>query len=883
MEDITLTINGKNISCPSGTSILEAAKRKGIKIPTLCYHPDLEPFGACRLCLVEDEKTGRIMASCVTPVAPNMTIRTDSPAIKTHRTNVIRLMLANHPESCIVCSQGNRCELRQIAADLGVGEVDLYPMPHYTGLEATNPFIVRDLSKCILCGKCIRADHELVVAGAIDYNLRGFKSRPATLYDMPLERSVCTFCGTCLSMCPTGALSLKNEQYVGSPQNESKTICGFCGVGCSIVMGSVDGRIVEVNPSHEQETVNGSTLCVRGHFAHDFLNTKDRLTQPLIRDNGELTPVSWDAALDTVAKQLVDIKKKYGPQSVAFLGSSKCTNEENYLFQKIARVLFETNNVDSGGYMSGRPVLNRVEKRMDGGCRKNPLSNIEKAEAIVLLGADPGHSVPVVSYYLKRASRKGIPLIVVDPKKTEMVPFSSLWLNLIPHTDSQLINGLAAMLWKQNSLDAVFIDRFTEGFDVYCEGLKGLDIESVCRDTGLTMEAMAQTADLLAGKKIAFVCGNGILKQRYGMPSMGALLNLLLMTGSLGSERGGLYIPARENNQVGAWDMGAVPDALPGRRDLDIESARKDWERAWQANISPDRGLDVIRMVEEAEKGSLKALYIMGENPVRSLPQPERVRKSLERLDFLVVQDILLSETCKIANVVLPGAAFCEKAGSFTNMEGRIQSFEPVVAPLGEARADWEILQLLAGKMGSPQHYGSLEKVRGEIARFIPMYRDLDGGVDPGWVRQKGDRRLFEPDGEGTLIPFTPVVSIEHKDINDEYPFTAILGSQRFHLGSGTRTCRSGRIRDYGVKGEIELSLADGASLNLQNGDSVRVESEHGFIEREIKLEKGLSKGLVFIPVAFNANDVMNLIGLTRLGEPDSPGWQECQVKVAKL
>ena len=883
MEDITLTINGKNISCPSGTSILEAAKLNGIKIPTLCYHPDLEPFGACRLCLVEDEKAGRLMASCVTPVAPNMTIRTDSPTIKTHRTNIIRLMLANHPESCIVCSQGNRCELRQIAADLGVGEIDLYPMPHYTGLEAANPFIVRDLSKCILCGKCIRADHELVVAGAIDYNLRGFKSRPATLYDMSLERSVCTFCGTCLSICPTGALSIKNEQYVGSPQNESQTVCGFCGVGCSIVMGSVDRRIVEVNPSHEQETVNGSTLCVRGHFAHDFLNTRDRLTQPMIRDNGELAPVSWDAALDTVAKQLLDIKKKYGPQSVAFLGSSKCTNEENYLFQKIARVLFETNNVDNGGYMSGRAVLNLVEKRMAGACRKTPLCNIEKAEAIVLLGADPGHSVPVVSYYVKRGYRKGTPLIVVDPRKTEMVPFSSLWLPPVPHTDSQLINGLAAMLWKRNSYDAAFIDRFTEGFDAYCEGLKNLDIETVCRDTGIAMGAMEQAADLLADKKIAFVCGNGILKQRYGMSSMDALLNLLLMTGSLGSERGGLYIPARENNQVGAWDMAAVPDELPGRRDLGGEAARKDWERAWQAKISPDRGLDVIRMIEEAEKGTLKALYIMGENPLRSLPQLERVRKSLERLDFLVVQDIILNETCKIANVILPGAAFCEKAGSFTNMEGRIQSFEPVVALLGEAKADWDILDLLACKMGYPQHYGSLEKVRAEIARFIPGYRDLDGHEGSGWVRQKGDRRLFNPDVEGTLIPFTPVVSIEHKDTGDEYPFTAILGSQRFHLGSGTRTCRSDRIRDYGVKGEIELSPEDGASLNLQDGDSVRVESEHGFIERESRLEIGLSEGLIFIPIACNSNDAMNLIGLTRLGEPDSPGWQECQVKVMKL
>ncbi|MBW1703017.1 MAG: (2Fe-2S)-binding protein, partial [Deltaproteobacteria bacterium] len=270
MEDVTLTINGKNISCPSGTSILNAALENRIKVPTLCHHPHLEPVGACRLCLVEDEKTGRIMASCVTPVAPDMTILTDSPTIKTHRTNIIRLMMANHPESCIVCSQGNRCELRQIAAELGVGQTDLYPMPHYTGLEEANPFIIRDLSKCILCGKCIRADHELVVVGAIDYNFRGFKSRPATVHEMPLEKSSCTFCGTCVSICPTGALSVKNTGYVGTSQKESTTICGFCGVGCSFVMGSVDGQIVEVNPSHKENTVNRSSLCVRGHFAHDY-------------------------------------------------------------------------------------------------------------------------------------------------------------------------------------------------------------------------------------------------------------------------------------------------------------------------------------------------------------------------------------------------------------------------------------------------------------------------------------------------------------------------------------------------------------------------------------------------------------------------------------
>ena len=368
METIALTIDGKRITCATGSSILEAAEQNGIKIPTLCHHPDLKPFGACRMCLVEDEKTGGLMASCVTPTAPEMVLQTATPRLVKHRRNIVRLMIAEHPESCIVCSKGNRCGLRQVAADLGVGETDLYHMPNYETLEQANPFIIRDLSKCILCGKCIRADHELVVVGAIDYNLRGFKSRPATAHELGLEKSSCTFCGTCVSMCPTGALSTKNIRYVGSPDQESDSICGFCSIGCSLAMGSADNNIIDVNPAHQPESVNGATLCVRGHFAHDFLNSTDRLISPLIRNYGDvseegMTPASWDEALELVSSRLMEIKRESGPQSVAFLGSSKCSNEENYLFQKIARVLIGTNNVDNGGYIFGQSLLKVFDEK----------------------------------------------------------------------------------------------------------------------------------------------------------------------------------------------------------------------------------------------------------------------------------------------------------------------------------------------------------------------------------------------------------------------------------------------------------------------------------------------------------------------------------------
>ncbi len=883
-NEISITIEGRNINCTPGTSILDAASENGITIPTLCHHPHLKPVGACRLCLVEDEKSGHIMASCVTPASPDMTILTDSPTIKRYRTNIISLMIANHPESCILCNQGNRCELRRIAAELGVGGIGLYPMPHYTGLEEANPFIIRDLSKCILCGKCIRSDHELVVVGAIDYNLRGFKSRPATVHEAPLEQSNCTFCGTCVSMCPTGALLAKNTQHVGSPQKESSTICGFCGVGCSLVMGSVDGLVMDVNPSHLDDKVNRSTLCIRGHFAHDFLNVSERLTVPLIRKEGELSPTTWNEALEVVAKRLLSIKKQNGPQSLGFIGSSKCTLEENYLFQKMARAILGTNNVDNGGYLSGRSVFKRVDERLDGGGRIAPLADLEQAELIFVVGANPTQSLPVVGYALKRASRlKGIPLIIADPIKTDLMPFSSLWLPLIPGSDSELMNGIAAILYRRKSTDIDFINRFTKNFNIYRDGLSSLELEKVSKVTGLDLELIEKAAESVEGKKIAFVLGHGVFQQRFGNLAMDALLNLALMTGSLGSEGTGLYLLSRENNQMGAWDMGAVPDYLPGRQPIHNELIRKNWEQVWGVKLSPDPGLNMVRMIEEAEKGNIRALYIMGENPLRTLPEPERVSKALSKLELLVVQDILANETVDIADVVLPGAAFSEKDGSFTNLEGRIQCFEQVVPPPGEAKTDWEILDLLFTSMGSSKGYSSLQKIREEISHLVPMYGDLEHREETFWIRETSKRRLFHPSGEGDPIPFSPVISPEERTGDESYPFKAILGSLRFHLGSGTRTGYSARIKDFALRGDAEISPEDGVRLNLEDGDKVKITSPHGTISREVALKKDLSPGIIFIPMAFQNNDARHLIELSQIGEMDSSGSKECFVKIERM
>ncbi len=886
MDTIPLTIDGKKIICPSGISILDAAERNRIKIPTLCHHPDLKPFGACRMCLVEDENSGRLMAACVTPAARDMVLNTASSRIVKHRRNIVRLMIAEHPESCIVCSKGNRCQLRQVAADLGIGETDLYHMPNFKPLEQANPFMIRDLSKCILCGKCIRADHELVNVGAIDYNLRGFGSRPATAHELGLEESSCTFCGTCVSLCPTGALSTKNTRFVGSPEYESDSICGFCGVGCRLAMGAANEHIVEVNPAHRTDSVNGATLCVRGHFAHDFLNSADRLVAPLLRrsdaesENG-LVPVSWDEALEQVSTRLMNIKRDNGPQSVAFLGSSKCSNEENYLFQKIARVCVGTNNVDSGGYIFGQSLLKVFDEKTAGGYRLSPLADLSRAEVILALGADPNHSVPVVGYYLKRAARQGIPLIVVDPRQTELSHFAAIWLPIKPRTDLELINGLAAVLCEKEAYDPKYIDRYTEGFSLFRYGLSSLDLDKICQRTGLTENGINSAADVLKGKKIAMVIGHGILQQNNGMHTLGAIFNLSLMSGSLGTPGAGLYILSKENNQPGAMDMGASPDLLPGRQSLGKAAVRKKWEKDWKTSLSPDAGLNMVRMIEAAETGQLKALYIMGENPLRALPQRRRVKKALQKLDFLVVQDIINSETAQIADAVLPGAALCEKMGSVTNLEGRIQTFSPIVKPPGKAKADWEILDLLAVRLGSNSPLESLPKIRKEIQKLVPMYSGLNGDTE-SWIDNVDTKAIFTSKDTAESISFYPVVSTEDKPQDQNYPFTAIVGTQRFHLAGGTRTSASDRIREFALTGKIEISHRDAAALKVNDEDTVVVSSPHGSLTRSVRIKSNLNPGYLFIPTGADQNQAMELFSLSDLTLPGAAGWKTCGVKIEK-
>ena len=424
MEAITITLNGREVSGRPGMTILELAQESGVDIPTLCYDPHLTSIGACRICLVEDERSGRLSASCVTPIEPGMIINTESAKVQERRKTIIKLMLASHPDSCLVCDKGNQCELRRIAADMGIGLLDFQKIPQLATIEEVNPFIERDLSKCILCAKCIRVDQEIVVEGAIDYIHRGFVSKPATVGEMPLENSECTFCGACVAICPTGALMEKNRAYKGTPQKSVSTTCPFCGCGCNIAFEVKDDQIVRARPGKDITVSNGA-LCVKGSYGYDFVHSQERLTSPLLRTEDGFVEVTWEQALDKVAAELNRIKKDSGNDSLALLGSPKCTNEENYLFQKLARTVMGTNNIDNGSRLCSAAGIAGIGSAVGFPGTTNSIDALEKSDAIVVIGADLSSSAPIVGYAVKRAVRyTGAKLLLVDPRQTKLASFA---------------------------------------------------------------------------------------------------------------------------------------------------------------------------------------------------------------------------------------------------------------------------------------------------------------------------------------------------------------------------------------------------------------------------------------------------------------------------
>jgi len=910
---VTLTIDGRKVTVRKLSTVLDAAKKLDIPIPTLCHHPELSPFGACRLCIVKIEGIARPVTACTTLVREGMEVITTSPNLEKLRKTTLELILSDHPNDCMVCERAGDCKLQELAYFYGIRENRFIGERRVYTKKDNNPFIERDMEKCILCGKCVRICDEIQGVGAIDFAYRGFKTKICPPYDKDLN---CEFCGQCVAVCPTGALTGKMWAYKGRQKDikQVDTVCPYCGCGCSLTLHIRRNEIIRV--SSKEDTINEGWLCAKGRFAYGFVNSPDRLTKPLIRiapkEKSEVRSqksevkssfiphpsslfkeVSWDEALDYIAKRLREIKDKYGPDSIGGLSSARCTNEENYLFQKFMRVVIGTNNVDHCVRYCHSSTFSGLATVFGSGAMTNSIPEIENHDVIFVIGSNTTETHPIIGLKIKKAVRKTAELIVADPRKIDLVRFSNLWLRLRPGTDVALLNSMMHIIVKENLIDKKFIEARTEGFEAFKESLDEYTPETGEKITGVPKEDIIKAA-LLYGNAIrpGIYYTMGITQHTHGTENVFAIANLALMTGNLGRESTGVNPLRGQNNVQGATDMGCIPDFYPGYQKVNIPGIKKKFETAWGTELSDKIGLTATEMIGAAIEGNLKALYIMGENPVMSDPDINHTIEALKKLDFLVVQDIFMTETAEFADVVLPAACFAEKDGTFTNTARRVQRVRKAVEPPGLAKEDSRIIMELANRAGYNMRYNYMGEVLHEAGMVWPAVAGIAYGriekMGLQWpcptLDHPGTPYLFKggfPRGKAkfSIVWYRPSEELP----DDEYPFLLSTGRQLFQYHTGSMTRKVDAINKVSSEAYVEIHPDDANALNVSNGEKVKVSSRRGSINIKILISNRPVKGMVFIPFHFK-EAAANILTNPAL-DPFSkiPELKVCSVKIEQI
>ena len=649
-----IIINGNGFSFKEGETIFEVADRNGIDIPSLCYIKGLTPTGACRICVVEVTGARNLLPSCATPAVHNMVVETESERVIQSRRINIELLLASGHHNCLTCEANGDCRLQELAYRYQVETVRFPESASRYPTETSNALIIRDFSRCILCGRCVQACNEVQVNHAISYGYRGAASKIVAVGDLPYDESDCVFCGECVRVCPVGALIEKPSRFQGRPWDIQKvqTTCPYCGVGCQIDLHIRDNEIVKVT-GVEDVHPNFGSLCVKGRFGYDFINKNERLSVPLIKENGQFREVSWNKALSLVAERLGEAKSKYGPDSIGIFSSAKITNEENYVAQKFARAAVGTNNVDHCARLCHSSTVAGLVASFGSGAMTNPIADIERSELILVTGSNTTEAHPVISSCIKRAVESGrAKLMVVDPRKIPLTKFATLWLRQNLGTDVAWANGMMRVIIKEDLYDRAYVESRTEGFEGLKNTVERYSPEYVFKITGIPADDLIQAARIYAQARSASIFfAMGITQHRTGTDNVKSLANLAMLCGNVGVPGGGVNPLRGQNNVQGACDLGALPNVFSGYQRVDDPVIREGMARAWDVEGLPESpGLTVTEMVMKAGEGKIKALYIIGENPLVSDPDLNHAEKALANLDFLVVQDIFLSDTsfCRV-------------------------------------------------------------------------------------------------------------------------------------------------------------------------------------------------------------------------------------------
>jgi formate dehydrogenase major subunit len=871
-KQVTLSIDGREVTVPEGTSVMRAAALADTKIPKLCATDQLEAFGSCRLCLVQIEGMKGLPASCTTPVAQGMKVTTQNKQLADVRRGVMELYISDHPLDCLTCPANGHCELQDMAGAVGLREVRYgYEGANHLKAEKdeSNPYFTFDPSKCIVCSRCVRACDEQQGTLALTIQNRGFDSKVSPSQNVSFMDSECVSCGACVQACPTATLSEKSLIAMGQAEHSVTTTCAYCGVGCSFRAEMKGEEIVRMVPNKDGHANHGHS-CVKGRFAIGYATHSDRITKPMIR--GKITDpwkeVSWEEAIAYAASELKRIQQKYGRDSIGGITSSRCTNEETYVVQKLVRAGFGNNNVDTCARVCHSPTGYGLKNTLGESAGTQNFDSVMQADVIFVIGANPTDGHPVFASQMKRRLRQGASLIVADPRSIDLVRTPHIaarhHLKLRPGTNVALINSLAHVVVTEGLVEEDFvrarceIDSFNLWRDFVSQQKNSPEaMEAV---TGVPAAEVRAAARLYAtARNGAIYYGLGVTEHSQGSTMVMGIANLAMATGNLGREGVGVNPLRGQNNVQGSCDMGSFPHEFPGYRHVSNDAVRKLFEGEWGVGLQNEPGLRIPNMFEAALDGDFKGLYIEGEDIAQSDPNTQHVTAALTSMECIIVQDLFLNESAKFAHVFLPGSSFLEKDGTFTNAERRISRVRKVMKPKA-GYADWEITQLLSNALGYPMNYGHPSEIMDEIARLTPTFT----GVSFARLDELGsiqwpcnaEHPLGTPTmhigefvrGKGKFL-LTEYVPTAEK-VNAKYPLILTTGRilSQYNVGAQTRRTENNRWHD---EDRLEIHPHDAEERGIAEGDWVGIASRAGDTVLRARVTERVQPGVVYTTFHF--------------------------------
>jgi formate dehydrogenase major subunit len=864
--EVSLTIDGRKVTAPAGTSVLRAAKEIGASIPKLCATDSLTAFGSCRLCLVEIEGRPGTPASCTTPIAEGMVVRTQSPRLAKLRKGVMELYISDHPLDCLTCPANGNCELEEMAGAVGLREVRYGQGENHLSLgkDASNPYFVFDPAKCIVCSRCVRACDETQGTLALTVSHRGFESQIAASQSDAFLGSECVSCGACVAACPTAALTEVSVIELGQPERSVATTCAYCGVGCSLKAELRGEELIRMVPNKAGKANHGHA-CVKGRFAWGYAHHPDRILKPMIRAavSDPWREVSWEEAIGYAAGEFKRIQAKYGRDSVGAVTSSRCTNEETFLVQKLVRAAFGNNNVDTCARVCHSPTGYGLKTTFGTSAGTQDFDSVEASDVIVVIGANPTDGHPVFASRMKRRLRAGARLIVIDPRRIDLVRMPHIsadhHLQLRPGTNVAVLTAMAHVVVTEGLADEAFIRERCdlEAYAAWAEFVSDPrnSPEALESHSGVPADDVRAAARLYAtGGNGAIYYGLGVTEHGQGSTAVMAIANLAMATGNLGRPGCGVNPLRGQNNVQGSCDMGSFPHELAGYRHISDPALRASFEARWGVGLDPEPGLRIPNMLDAATEGTFKGVYIQGEDILQSDPNTHHVAAGLAAMECVVVHDLFLNETASLAHVFLPGSTFLEKDGTFTNAERRIQPVRKVMSPKN-GYADWEITQMLSNALGYPMAYAHPSEIMDEIAALTPTFAGVSfEKLDAlGSIQWPCNERAPEGTpvmhvngfvrGKGMFV-ITEYVATEEK-VGPRYPLLLTTGRILTQYNVGAQTRRTANLV-WSREDLLEIHPHDAEERGVRDGDLVKLKSRAGETTLHAKITDRVAPGVVY-------------------------------------